>query len=147
MHGRTWRAAVAGAIASAALVATASAADDTHAALREWHHALELACERGDGAAAAALFTEDATIIEPQRPAARGRQAIGESFAYAFEYGLVGCGSHTDDIFTDGETAVEVGGELCRFRDGTTARSRFMILFRNVDGRWLAQRAVVNAEP
>jgi ketosteroid isomerase-like protein len=130
----------------AVMLAVSAAAADTREELRAWHRAFDAACLAGDRKAIATLFTEDAVIIPPQRPLVQGPKAIGDAVMYAFDYGLSSLSSQADDVFADDETAVEVGRTSSRFRDGTVSRSRFMILFQKVEGRWLAHRALTNAD-
>lgn len=133
--------------ALAAIIVASIAAADTSAELRDWHQAFATACTSGDSQAIAALFTEDAVLIEPQRSPLRGRQAICDAVAYSRDYGLVGLGSSPDDVFADGNTAVEVGISTSSYRDGTVSRARYMILFRKEGDQWRAHRAVANVEP
>lgn len=134
-------------VALAAILTASIAAADTSAELRDWHQAFATACTGGNSQAIAALFTDDAVIIEPQRSPLRGRLAICDAVAYSRDHGLVGLGSNPDDVFADGNVAVEVGTSTSSYRDGTVARARYMILFRKEGGQWRAHRAVTNVEP
>lgn len=129
------------------LLPAAPASADARAELRSWHAAFSDACDRGDGAAVAALFTEDAVTIDPQQPPKRGRAEIAASFDYVFDHGMAALSTRADDVFGGDDTAVEVGTMTAQFRDGHHVKSRYMLLFKRVGGRWLAHRALGNAAP
>ena len=111
-------------------------------AIAAWNDTLEDAFARGDAEAIAGMFTEDAVIVEPLRPPVRGRQAIRDYFQYFMEFGLEDLRSVTEEVFGDDETAIEIGRNVVYLRGGTRSTSRFMCLYRHVDGRWLVHRVV-----
>jgi ketosteroid isomerase-like protein len=106
-------AAVAAGALGAAPAAEAQAGDDASAelwdAIDDWNAAFDTAFERRDVDAITALFTEDAAIVEPMRAAVRGRANIADYFAYYLDVGLDRIESRTEEIFGDGDTAVEIG--------------------------------------
>ncbi|MCP4573639.1 MAG: nuclear transport factor 2 family protein [bacterium] len=107
-----------------------------------WNDDLEDAYVRGDAAAIAALFTEDATVFEPMRPAVHGREAIREYFQYYLDFGVEEIRSRTDEIYGDDESVMEIGRNHAYVRGERTPGSRYMCLYKKVDGRWLAHRVV-----
>jgi uncharacterized protein (TIGR02246 family) len=110
--------------------------------IRAWSDALEDAFESGDAAALAAMFTEDATISEPLRPTVRGREAIRDYFQYYIEFGIDGFNSRIDELYGDDETVVEIGRNRVYWHGERTGTSRYMCLYKKVDGRWLMHRVV-----
>ncbi len=105
--------------------------------------AFEAAYARGDMAAAAAFYTEDALIMPPDREAARGRPAIEQNFrALREQRGITALAIHSQEIVTAGEFAFDVGAvtELrSDSREGEaseTALKYLAVWRRQADGMW-----------
>ncbi len=67
------------------------------------------AYNRGDIAAVAALYTEDAVLMPPNSPILRGRRAIQEFWEGARQMGLRDPTLRTVQLEEKGDTAYEVG--------------------------------------
>jgi uncharacterized protein (TIGR02246 family) len=113
-------------------------------AIGDWNDAFAGAFARRDADAIAALFTEDAVIIDPLRPLVRGRDNIAEYFDYFFEVGFDKISTRTNEVFGDDETAVEVGTACAYFQGSAVAESRYMAIFKRAGDRWLLHRILSN---
>jgi len=121
-----------------------SAPEQVWDAIDDWNQEFEEAFERRDAGALADLFTEDATIIEPYRPGVHGREAIRMYFEYYLDFGLDSIVGRTEEVYGDGDTAVEIGTSWATLRGSRISESRYMGVFKRQDDRWLLHRVVSN---
>lgn len=107
------------------------------------------ALNRGDAAAAAACYTEDAVLMLPGRPSLEGRAAIEAHFASLLERFTSALSSRVVELEEAGgwaymRTAVEQ--TLTPRRQGGPLRVRaraVIIARRGADGAWLYHRDIV----
>jgi uncharacterized protein (TIGR02246 family) len=109
------------------------------------------AFERSDAGAIAAHFTEDAVLMEPNRPDIRGRAGIGKYIEEIFARARVTCVENwTHDLWVHGDVAYEIGTseETIRFEGAEPMDfpARYMVAWRREpDGSWLMHRLMVNS--
>ncbi len=99
------------------------------------------AFNRGDAAALAAFYTEDATMLPPNSPAVRGKQAIEADYKHVFATGVRNLSLDTVEVSSDGNLAYHVGTYSVDVpsKDGTTMRDtgkEVDIYKRQADGSW-----------
>ncbi len=130
-----------------ACVASAAPArsDDVRDAVEAGNRALITALLRGDATAVADFYTEDAQVIAPGSPAASGRPAIA-----AFWQGLINSGVKdvtlgTAEAESAGDLAYETGILRVVAKDGTTSQFRYVVIWRQIDGKWLLHRDIWNS--
>lgn len=112
-------------------------------------HLLAQAFGAGDAQLAAALYTEDASLMPDGLPTFHGREAIAGFFAGAIAQGVVAGRFTTLDVEGDDEQALEIGryelfaalpnGERQCVDDG-----RYFVAWRRVDGAWRMHRDMFN---
>jgi uncharacterized protein (TIGR02246 family) len=101
----------------------------------------DAAIARGDAAACAAVYTEDAKILPPDSLALTGRQAGQEVWQSIINIGVKGISLQTLELEEMGDTAVERGAATVQIQgeDGQTmqASAKFIVLWkRQTDGAW-----------
>ncbi len=102
----------------------------------------ERAWRAGDGAAMAALFTEDGFAVQSGRQVARGRAAIAKNLTKPG-----GALQLTAYAFSTAETVGYVVGGF-RYPDTTGPGGRFVLALRTgADGRWLIAADLDNSGP
>jgi uncharacterized protein (TIGR02246 family) len=130
-----------------ALPAAALAQDysDTEAAIRKAAAEWEAAFNAGDGAAVAALYSYDATILPDGAEPVNGREGIAEFWTTAAAEGATD-EIKTVEIFDLGDMAVEVGTYKATAADGTHLdHGKYMVLHKKVDGEWKLYRDIWNS--
>lgn len=99
----------------------------------------------GDAVGMAALYTADASLTEPGMPTASGRAAVEKSLREAFATSRLVSMSHTTSTLdTSGDLAVQTGTMHQVWRDtrgkSTASDARYTLVFKRVNGQWLALR-------
>jgi uncharacterized protein (TIGR02246 family) len=112
-------------------------------------HLLAQAFGARDAHRAAALYTEDASLMPDGLPTFHGRHAISGFFGGAIAQGVVAARFTTQDVEGDDEQALEIGhyelfaslpnGERECVDDG-----RYFVAWRRVDGAWRIYRDMFN---
>ena len=145
------------ALAATPFIATAQVAshDNTAAVKRAieevWNRVIE-ADKRGDAAAVAAVYAEDAMIIDPSAPTVTGRANIEKFYKNGLATTKVLDVTRIQSGFeTSGNLAVETGTYTQRVQETgkspAEARARYTVVFENVNGRWLVSRDVATPLP
>jgi uncharacterized protein (TIGR02246 family) len=103
--------------------------------------AFTAALRRGDAAAAAAIYADDATLLAPAVDLVRGRLAIEQFWKTGVETGITEVELVALDVQRSGELAFEVGRYALRLAPETGApvidRGRYLIVHRaEADGHW-----------
>jgi len=111
--------------------------------------AWEKAYNSGDGAAVAALYTDDAALFPPGAARVDGKQAIADFWNAAIASGLANVELETTELEFFGDTANEVGyiaGTVPADGGGTTAvGGKFIVIYkRDADGMWRLHRDIWN---
>ena len=101
----------------------------------------EEAIARGDAAACAAVYTDDAKVLPPDSPALTGKQAAQGLWQSIIDMGVKGISLQTLELEEMGDRAVERGAATIDIQGegGQTmqASAKFIVLWRRpADGAW-----------
>ena len=101
----------------------------------------EEAMSRGDAAACAAVYTDDAKILPPDSPALTGKQAAQGLWQSIIDMGVKGISLQTLELEEMGDRAVERGAATIDIQgeggQTTQASAKFIVLWRRqADGAW-----------
>lgn len=102
---------------------------------------------KGDVAAAAGVYTQDAIVLPPGRPSVAGRDAIREFWvAAAQQLGVTGVTLQTSELQLAGDTAFEVGSYTLSGREGLLDEGKYIVVWRRQpDGAWKWHRDIWNS--
>jgi len=108
------------------------------------------AYERCDANACAAAYTEDATILPGDRPAASGRKEIAALFAQIFKEGARKLTLIPHEVDSSGNLAYEIGSAILELSDEdgfvfTDERRYVTVLKRQSNGSWKMQASAWRA--
>ena len=114
------------------------------------NRAFESAIATGNVDAIAALLAPDVIALPPDGPIVTGREAVRQFWASTIrEHGVTSCQIITDHLDTVGDMASEVGHATMMMTapDGKseTARIKYVVVWKRVDGAWLLHRDIWNA--
>ena len=134
------------------LTAPASAMSQEHAdhtdmqsAIAKGSAAWQAAFNAGDGAAVAALYTSDASLLPPGGDPVQGREAIQGFWTEATSTGGT-FSLETVEVAGHGDMAVEIGTYSGTGADGAhTDHGKYMVLWKKVDGAWKMHRDMWNS--
>ncbi len=109
----------------------------------------------GKADSAALNYAEDAVLMAPNAPAARGRAAIQEAFAQMFAWGAWEMAAHTENVDASGPLAVERGWGVQTLRPGPNAPRgvaamfpdtvKYLTQWKKVGGSWLIVSDISNS--
>ena len=110
------------------------------AEIAEAHRRLEQAFNRGDAAAVAALYTEDATLLPPGADILSGRRAAQARWQAAYDTGARNLSLDPVSVETWGDAAREIGRFTLEApgQDGRTARveGKNVVVWKNTADGW-----------
>ena len=114
------------------------------------NRAFEKAVETGNVEAIAALLAPDVVALPPDGPIVSGREAVKQLWASAIrEHGMTGCRIETDTVDVVGDIASEVGHATMTMAPpggkAETARIKYVVVWKRLDGAWLLHRDIWNA--
>ena len=138
------------AIALLTLAACATTTGDAESNIRQNTSNFSTLVNRGDSAAIADLYSEDAMFMAPNAPATRGRANIRQAWA-----GMLGS-LHpevtltTDSVTQSGDLAVEVG----RYQFGMTPaggattrdNGKYVVVWKRINGKWQIANDIFNSD-
>jgi uncharacterized protein (TIGR02246 family) len=131
----------------AALCGAPVYADDVRRAVDEGNRAFIAAFLRGDARAVADLYSEDAQVIAPGAPVARGRAAIAAAWQKAMDTGVKDVKLHTADVDSSGDLASETGTVELVAKDGAVSSARYVVVWKRTKaGQWKLHRDIWNGE-
>jgi len=118
----------------------AQAADGgAKAGIEAGNRKFEEAVAKGDAAAIAKLYAEDAEILPPDSPPKKGREAIQKEFA-----GMVGAFKKitlkTREMHAMGNFALEVGSWKLEDASGQGPDGKYMVLWKKTGSTWQLYR-------
>ena len=101
----------------------------------------EEAIARGDAAACAAVYTDDANILPPDSPALTGKQAAQGLWQSIIDMGVKGVSLQTLELEEMGDRAVERGAATVDIQgeggQAIQASGKFIVFWkRQADGAW-----------
>lgn len=109
------------------------------------------AFNRGDAAAVAAQYTEDAQLLPPNEAAIGGRGNIEAYWKAGADAGLSGLVLTAGEVSSEGSLAYEVGEFSIDVpgSDGkkSTAKGKYVVVWKNVGGKWFLHRDIWNDNP
>ena len=127
-------------------LATPASADDVRAAVDAGNRAFTAAFVRGDAKAVSELYTEDAQVIAPGAPVAKGRPAIAAAWQKAME-SVKDVRLETADVESAGDLAVETGTVQLTAKSGALTKERYLVVWKRAkDGQWKLHRDIWNGE-
>ena len=98
----------------------------------------EAAFNAGDPAAAAReVYTREARLLPPGADLIQGREAIATFWAAAAQQmGVTSVQLATLDLQQLGDAAYEIGRATITLADGAQATGKYVVIWRQEDGRW-----------
>jgi uncharacterized protein (TIGR02246 family) len=107
-------------------------------AMDETNRGFEAAIRAGDAAGAArATYTREARILPPGAPMVEGREAIAEFWAAVTrQLGVTGVALETVEVQPMGDGAYEIGRGTLTLGGGQQATVKYVVVWRQEDGRW-----------
>jgi uncharacterized protein (TIGR02246 family) len=138
------------ALAACAKTAAPDKAADADA-IRAVNVAWNKAYNAGDGAAVAALYADDAVLLAPGAPLARGKASISEYYAKdaaAFAAaGIMVVDAPTSDVAESGDLAWQSGTYKSTDKSGAAVEAgKFLTVFQRKDGKWQIIRDTWNSD-
>ena len=121
----------------------ASAADEVRQAIEAANKKFEAAVTRGDGPAAAALYTAAGQLLPAQSDLVSGTNAIGEFWQAVFNSGIKGASLTTVEVEGHGNTAHEVGKYELRGADGKVLdHGKYVVIWKKEGASWKLHRDI-----
>lgn len=100
------------------------------------------------GRAAEEVYTRDARVLPPDAPLVEGRDAIVEFWRTASQQlGIRSLALSTVAVETIGESAYEIGHADLRLASGEEARFKYVVIWKQDNGRWGWHVDIWNARP
>jgi uncharacterized protein (TIGR02246 family) len=120
--------------------------DDARAAVEAGNRAFIAAFLRGDARAVAELYTEDAEVIAPGAPVARGRSAIGAAWQKSMDSGVKDLTLNTANVESSSDLACETGTVRLVAKDGSVTEGRYVVVWKRTNGKWQLYRDIWNGQ-
>ena len=121
-------------------------AGEVRAAVEAGNRAFIAALLRGDARAVADLYTENAQVIAPGAPVARGRSAIAAAWQKAIDAGVKDLKLDTAHVESGGDLACETGTVRLVDKDGAVTEGRYVVTWKRTSGKWKLHRDIWNTE-
>jgi uncharacterized protein (TIGR02246 family) len=142
---------VASVSAMAACSQTVPNASGDSSAIRSSQDAWYKSFNSGDGAAVAALYADDAVVMAPNVPAARGIAAIRDYYSKAApefqSTGLAAVEGPAGDIGVSGDFAWQSTTYTVTDKSGATVDAgKILTVFQRRDGKWMIIRDTWNSD-
>jgi uncharacterized protein (TIGR02246 family) len=127
------------------LVCAPASAEDARQAVEAGNRAFIAAFLRGDAAAVADRYTENAQVIAPGAPIATGRAAIAEFWQNSIASGIKDVTLETTEVESEGNLAYETGVVRLVSNEGATTAARYVVVWKRIGERWLLHRDIWNS--
>ncbi len=131
---------------AALLYGTAARSDEVRAAVEAGNRAFIAAFLQGDARAVADLYTEDAEVIAPGAPVARGRSAIAAAWQKSIDTGVKEMTLDTTDVESSGDLACETGIVRQVAKSGGITEGRYVVVWKRTSGKWRLHRDIWNGQ-
>lgn len=132
---------------TAVLLYGASArSDDVRANVEAGNRTFIAAFLRGDAQAVAELYTEDAEVIAPGAPVARGRSAIAAAWQKSIDSGVKDLTLDTATVESSSDLACETGIVRLVAKDGGITEGRYVVVWKRTNGKWKLYRDIWNGQ-
>ena len=133
-------------------VAQPAKADPARAAIEKQNAAFSAAFARGDAAALAAAYTDDAIVLPPDAEMVRGKAGIEALWKGLISAGAKSLALTTVDVQSSGVLAVETGTGILKIQPSGAAEqtqsAKYVVVWkRQADGSWKLHRDIWNALP
>lgn len=127
----------------------ARTAETLHVGTTETNRRFEAAIAAGDAAGAAReVYTRDARVMPPGAATVLGREAAAQFWAgAATQLGITRVALETVDLQPLGDGAYEVGRAVLTVGGGQQVIAKYVVLWREEDGRWRWHVDIWNMEP
>ena len=122
-------------------------ADAVRDAVEAGNRAFAAAFLRGDAKAVSELYTEDAQVVAPGAPVAKGRAAIAALWQQSIDAGFADVVLTTADVERSGDLAVETGSVRLVAKDGKASEARYVVVWKRSSDVWKLHRDIWNAGP
>ena len=114
------------------------------------NRAFEHAVATGNIDAIAALLAPDVMALPPDGPIVAGKEEVKQLWASAIrEHGMKSCRITSDKLDFAGDMASEVGHATMTMAPPggktETAKIKFVVVWKRLDGKWLLHRDIWNA--
>jgi uncharacterized protein (TIGR02246 family) len=120
-------------------------AQDLEDAIAAANDAFMEAFARGDAAAVAALYTEDARLLPPGSDPVDGRAAIEAFWQSVMDSGVAKATFATDEVEGVGDTAYEVSRYTMYDADGSMiGEGNYIVIWKRTDVGWKLHRDIWN---
>ncbi|MEZ4861720.1 MAG: DUF4440 domain-containing protein [Caldilineaceae bacterium] len=104
------------------------------------------ALQRGDSAAMAATYTEDAQLLPPGAPVISGKAAIQAFWQGALDMGVGDGVLETLELEVHGDTAWEMGQGVLKTKAGQAIdTAKYIVIWKQVNGTWKWHRDIYNS--
>ena len=104
---------------------------------------------RGDAAAVAALYTDDAVLLPPNSEIIRGRQGIEKFWREAIQKGLKDVVMTTVELSVSGDTIHVIGNYTVKIREKgqklVEEKGKYLIIGKRTAAGWKAHRDIWNS--
>jgi uncharacterized protein (TIGR02246 family) len=125
------------------LAASPVLAEDVRSAIVAANDRWEAAAGRSDGAAVAALYTENAQLLPPQSDFVTGIEAIAAFWQGVFDSGVKGASLDTLEVERFGDTLNEVGKFELRDADGKVLdHGKYLVIWKREGDSWKLHRDI-----
>ena len=131
--------------AALAVPAPASAADAVRSAIEAANARFVELFGKGDAAALAALYTEDAQVLPPNGEIVGGRSAVQTFWKGVMDAGVKGAKLTAVEVTPSGNMAYEVGRYELSGADGKTLDGgKYVVIWKREGSRWKLHRDIWN---
>lgn len=126
------------------VVAEVRAADDAPAAIDAANKAFMQAFAKGDAAALAAMYTEEATAFPPSGQPVQGRAAITALWQGLIDSKGTEFTLKTTEVRQLGEMAFETGRYTVKPPTGQAVEGNYLVMWKREKGSWKLHRDIWN---